>query len=81
MRELRRRSPQAARLAPLRDALPRAAATHARARLAAHSHALAQSLAHLNPQAVLERGYAIVTNAEGAIVDDAGTCKSARTSR
>ena len=27
------------------------------------------SLAHLNPQAVLERGYAIVTTADGAIVD------------
>jgi exonuclease VII large subunit len=27
--------------------------------------ALEQSLAHLSPQAVLERGYAIVTNARG----------------
>jgi exodeoxyribonuclease VII large subunit len=34
--------------------------------------ALAQNLAHLNPQAVLERGYAIVTTA-GAVVDDART--------
>ena len=33
--------------------------------------ALAQSLAHLNPQGVLERGYAIVAAADGAIVEDA----------
>jgi exodeoxyribonuclease VII large subunit len=33
--------------------------------------ALERSLAHLNPQAVLERGYAIVTTADGAIVHDA----------
>ena len=33
--------------------------------------ALGRSLAHLNPQAVLERGYAIVTTADGAIVHDA----------
>ncbi len=33
--------------------------------------ALAQNLAHLNPQAVLERGYAIVTTTQGAIVQDA----------
>ena len=32
--------------------------------------ALAQNLAHLNPQGVLERGYAIVTAADGAIVED-----------
>ncbi len=32
---------------------------------------LAQNLAHLNPQAVLERGYAIVTTAQGGIVQDA----------
>jgi exodeoxyribonuclease VII large subunit len=34
--------------------------------------ALGQNLAHLNPQAVLDRGYAIVTTAQGAIVQDAG---------
>jgi exodeoxyribonuclease VII large subunit len=34
---------------------------------------LAQSLAHLNPSAVLERGYAIVTAADGRIVQDAAT--------
>ncbi|MEO8752709.1 MAG: exodeoxyribonuclease VII large subunit [Casimicrobiaceae bacterium] len=32
---------------------------------------LAQNLAHLNPQAVLERGYAIVAGSDGAIVQDA----------
>jgi len=32
---------------------------------------LAQNLAHLNPQAVLERGYAIVASRAGAIVQDA----------
>jgi len=31
---------------------------------------LAQSLAHLNPEAVLTRGYAIVATADGAIVSD-----------
>ena len=40
-------------------------------RLGARVAALEQSLAHLNPQGVLERGYAIVTTAEGTIVDDA----------
>jgi exodeoxyribonuclease VII large subunit len=32
---------------------------------------LARSLSHLNPQAVLDRGYAIVTARDGAIVEDA----------
>ena len=61
---------QAARVAIAGDLLRRAAAAMAersRARVAAAE----QSLAHLNPQAVLERGYAIVTTAGGAIVDDA----------
>ena len=67
---LRQPLPQSTRLAILGDALHRAAAASAersRTRVAA----LEQSLAHLNPQAVLERGYAIVTAADGAIVDDA----------
>jgi exodeoxyribonuclease VII large subunit len=34
---------------------------------------LAASLAHLNPDAVLARGYSIVTNEAGAIVRDAGS--------
>jgi exodeoxyribonuclease VII large subunit len=41
------------------------------ARRAARLEALAQSLAHLNPEAVLTRGYAIVTMRDGAIVHDA----------
>ena len=32
---------------------------------------LTQNLAHLNPQAVLERGYAIVAGSDGTIVQDA----------
>ena len=60
----------------------RAAATRARARRTRAIAALAQSLAHLNPQAVLERGYAIVTTADGAIVEDARKARaSATTSR
>ncbi len=51
-------------------ALP-ATLDRAHARLAS----LAQNLAHLNPQAVLERGYAIVATADGAIVHDAAEVK------
>jgi exodeoxyribonuclease VII large subunit len=67
---LRQPLPQSARPAPLHAAMRRAASTwleRSHARIAA----LERSLAHLNPQAVLERGYAIVTAADGAIVDDA----------
>jgi len=67
---LRQPLPQAARLAPLRDAMQRKAATRLE-RSHAQIAALERGLAHLNPQAVLERGYAIVTTADGAIVDDA----------
>jgi exodeoxyribonuclease VII large subunit len=35
--------------------------------------AAGQALAHLNPQSVLDRGYAIVTRADGGIVRDAST--------
>jgi exodeoxyribonuclease VII large subunit len=35
--------------------------------------AAGQALAHLNPQAVLDRGYAIVTHADGGIVREAST--------
>jgi exodeoxyribonuclease VII large subunit len=64
--------------APL-DAAPRVDAAPARLARAgrdvvAHRQrrldALAQNLAHLNPQAVLERGYAIVADADGEIVVD-----------
>jgi exodeoxyribonuclease VII large subunit len=69
---LRRPLPHAARLARLREAMLRAASLTLE-RGSRRTAALEQSLAHLNPQAVLERGYAIVTNAEGAIVHDAAT--------
>jgi exodeoxyribonuclease VII large subunit len=35
--------------------------------------ACAQSLRHLNPLGVLDRGYSIVTDEQGAVVQDAGT--------
>ncbi len=62
--------PQAARLARAGDALRRAGRANAE-RAQARVAALAQNLAHLNPQAVLERGYAIATRTDGAIVTDA----------
>jgi len=61
---------QTARVAALPEALARAVTRklqHSLARVAA----LEQNLAHLNPTAVLQRGYAIVTTADGAIVHDA----------
>jgi exodeoxyribonuclease VII large subunit len=67
---LRQPLPQADRLGPLARALSRAAAV-ALERRGSRMAALGQSLGHLNPRAVLERGYAIVTTADGAIVDDA----------
>jgi len=42
------------------------------AALAQRLDAIEQSVRHLNPQAVLERGYSIVTGADGAIVQNAG---------
>jgi len=63
---LAQRVPLAVATEGLRRALP-AVLERARAR----TDALARGLAHLNPRAVLERGYAIVATAEGAIVDDA----------
>ncbi len=70
LRELRTPLPAAQRLDRLRDRWVRLRperVAHATQRLTA----LAQSLAHLNPQAVLERGYAIVAAADGTIVVDA----------
>jgi exodeoxyribonuclease VII large subunit len=70
LRELRSPPPQVQRL-------ERACATWQRAvrlravRTAERLAALAQNLAHLNPQGVLERGYAIVAAKEGTIVQDA----------
>jgi len=62
--------PQAALLAPAAFALARGGRAR-QDRLDARLTVLAGNLAHLNPQAVLERGYAIVTGADGAIVQDA----------
>ena len=58
------------RLMPVVAALSRAGAASLD-RSGARIAALAQSLAHLNPRAVLERGYAIVATVDGVIVDDA----------
>ncbi len=66
---LRQPLPQAARLAPLAAAMRRASSL-AVERRQARMDALAVNLAHLNPHAVLERGYAIVTDADGVIVQD-----------
>ena len=62
--------PQAARLTAARDALRRTAQSR-RERMQARLQTLEQNLSHLNPRAVLERGYAIVTAADGTIVQDA----------
>ena len=64
--------PQAALLPRAALALTRAARSRDE-RLQVRLVALAQNLAHLNPQGVLERGYAIVSAADGAIVEDAST--------
>ena len=69
---LRKPLPQASRVAALRGALERAGGAkidHGRADV----EALQRALVHLNPSAVLERGYAIVTTAQGNIVYDAAT--------
>ena len=62
---------QSAILAEARERWRRAAGERVTA-LAQRVGALEQSLLHLSPQAVLERGYSIVTGADGAIVQDAG---------
>jgi|SRR5882672_10572203 len=70
LRELRAPSPQASHAAQLTRALRRAG----RDRIAQASTAVGRlggALALLNPEAVLERGYSIVTTADGAIVSDA----------
>ncbi len=74
LRELRAPLPAAMRAERLRAAL-RAAGRDALARGAERTAALAQGLRHLDPRAVLDRGYAIVASAAGAIVTDAGTLK------
>jgi exodeoxyribonuclease VII large subunit len=70
VRELRLPLPGARTLAHAAQALPRCGRTHV-TRLQSRVSALAQNLAHLNPRAVLTRGYAIVARADGSIVQDA----------
>ena len=69
---LRQPLPQAHRLAAARGAWQRGLHGQQQ-RTVARVQSLERSLAHLNPNAVLERGYAIVTAAGGEIV-----CDSAR---
>ena len=57
--------------AAVRRDVDRVRLERSRARLAA----LEASLVHLNPQAVLERGYAIVTRPDETIVQDSATLK------
>jgi exodeoxyribonuclease VII large subunit len=78
LRELRTPLPQARQLERHRELWQQ----RARARLtraADNLRSLAQNLAHLNPRAVLTRGYAIVTTTDGAIVQDADQVTSGDT--
>ncbi|HEY3180010.1 MAG TPA: exodeoxyribonuclease VII large subunit [Casimicrobiaceae bacterium] len=71
VRELRAPLPQTAHLAAAIETWRR----HSRERIARHAvrlDALAQSLVHLSPEAVLARGYALVTTRDGTVVCDAG---------
>jgi exodeoxyribonuclease VII large subunit len=69
LRELRAPLPAAARLDRLREAWRRLGRERL-ARAAERVTTLAQNVAHLNPQAVLLRGYAIVARADGTFVTD-----------
>jgi exodeoxyribonuclease VII large subunit len=60
-------APMEARIAGLAQRM-RAAALHGSAQRTARLESLVQNLAHLDPRAVLERGYAIVRDGEGRIV-------------
>jgi exodeoxyribonuclease VII large subunit len=62
---------QSANLAGLRERWRRSGGEHLAA-FAQRLGAIEQSVRYLNPQAVLERGYSIVTGPDGAIVQDAG---------
>jgi exodeoxyribonuclease VII large subunit len=70
LRELHLPLPGVRALAQARMQLPRAGRARVDA-LVARTTALAHNLAHLNPAAVLDRGYAIVARGDGAIVQDA----------
>jgi exodeoxyribonuclease VII large subunit len=61
---------QSMAMADTRERWQRAGREHVAA-LAQRLGALERSLLHLSPQAVLERGYSIVTTTDGAIVQDA----------
>jgi exodeoxyribonuclease VII large subunit len=69
MMQLRAPLPQWSRLVGARDAFLRRVSADQHQR-GARIEALERNLAHLNPQAVLERGYAIVTADDGSIVQD-----------
>ena len=77
-RELHRPLTQATRLASAADSLRRSLAAILPPR-ASRLAAIGQSLAHLNPEAVLQRGYAIVTDGDGKIVQDAATLTTGET--
>jgi len=72
LRELRTPPASRARLESAATRLARSGAVHVE-RLDARLEAISQHLAHLDPRAVLTRGYAIVTGAQGAIVQDAAS--------
>lgn len=67
--QLKQPLPQASQLVLVREAIFRSARIGLE-RTGVRLAALEQNLSHLNPAAVLERGYAIVTTASGAIVQD-----------
>jgi len=69
---LRRREPlpHVTSLAATRERWQRAGMTRIEREIARVA-TLERSLSHLNPKAVLERGYALVTRADGALVHDA----------
>jgi exodeoxyribonuclease VII large subunit len=69
LRELRLPLPGARSVTHAAQALPRCG-RQVVMHLSARMGALAQNLAHLNPRAVLERGYAIVARDDGVIVQD-----------
>ena len=74
LRELRAPLGQVATLRTMRRSLTSAASDRV-TRLQRQLSAIEQNLTHLNPQAVLERGYAIVATAQGDIVVDSAQLK------
>jgi exodeoxyribonuclease VII large subunit len=72
LRELRAPLPLQARIDAAGERLARCGSARVD-RLDERVKAIAQHLAHLNPRAVLERGYAIVTDARGDVVQDSAS--------